>query len=96
MNCREFRRKHDAYIDDTLSGVSDARVIIAPAVTVTFAVALLPPVVAVTVADPGATPVITPTSFTVTMLVGLVLQMIVCPDTDAPEASFGVALSWAV
>jgi len=21
MNCREFRRKHDAYIDDTLSGV---------------------------------------------------------------------------
>jgi hypothetical protein len=21
MNCREFRRKHDAYVDDTLSGV---------------------------------------------------------------------------
>ena len=26
MNCREFRRKHDAYIDDTLSGVDLERV----------------------------------------------------------------------
>lgn len=26
MNCREFRRKHDAYIDDTLSGVELERV----------------------------------------------------------------------
>src|SRR2546430_438613 len=65
-------------------------------VTVIDAVPLLPSLVAVIVAEPGATPKTSPELFTVATDVLLLDQLTARPERAAPFASLGVAVSWTV
>src|SRR5256885_2045864 len=65
-------------------------------VTVTDAVPLLPSLAAVIVADPGVTPETSPALLTVATEVLLLDQVTARPESAAPFASLGVAVSWAV
>src|SRR2546421_497161 len=65
-------------------------------VTVTDAVPLLPSLGAVAVADPGVTPETSPALVTVATEVLLLDQVRARPESAAPFASLGVALSWTV
>src|SRR5712692_8500871 len=65
-------------------------------VTVTIEVPLLPSLVAVTVAEPGATPLTSPLVFTVAAAVLLLAQVTTRPESALPPASRGVAVSCTV
>src|SRR2546423_879600 len=65
-------------------------------VTVTDAVPLFPSLVAVIVAEPGVTPTTSPAPLTVATDVLLLDQETVRPESAAPFASLGVAVSWTV
>src|SRR5437667_12752553 len=65
-------------------------------VTVTFAVPLLPSIVAVIVAVPAATPVTRPFAESVAALALLVAQLMLRPLSALPLASLGVAVSCTV
>jgi hypothetical protein len=66
------------------------------AVTMTVAVALRPSLVAVMVAEPGATPVTRPLAETVATPASELVQVIVLPRREAPLADCGVAVSWVL
>ena len=65
-------------------------------VTVTDAVPLFPSLVAVIVAEPGVTPETSPALLTVATEVLLLDQVTARPESAAPFASLGVAVSWTV
>ena len=65
-------------------------------VTVMDDVPLFPSLVAVIVADPGVTPETSPELLTVATDVLLLDQVTVRPESVAPFASFGVAMSCTV
>ena len=65
-------------------------------VTVTDAAPLFPSLVAVIVAEPGVTPETSPAPFTVATDVLLLDQVTVRPESAAPFASLGVAVSCTV
>src|SRR5256885_9431479 len=66
------------------------------AVTVTVAVPLFPPLVAVIVAVPAPTPVTSPAALTLATPAVLVAHVIVRPVTVRPNESFGVPVSCTV
>src|SRR3989475_11005736 len=66
------------------------------AVTVTVAVPLCPPLAAVSVPVPAATPVTRPLPFTVATPGALLAQVTTRPASGVPLASFGVAVSCTV
>ena len=68
----------------------------AAALTLTLAVPVFPPLVAVIVADPAATAVTSPLVLTVTALLLLLDQVTDRPASTFPLASLSVALSCAV
>jgi hypothetical protein len=65
-------------------------------VTVTALVPLIPSLVAVSVAEPAATPVTSPLPFTVAAAVLLLAHVTTRPLSAFPLASLGVAVSWTV
>src|SRR6266568_1474913 len=64
--------------------------------TVTAAVPLFPPAVAVMVAEPAVLPVTSPLALTVATAVPLLAHVTVVPLSGLPAESFGVAVSWTV
>src|SRR5881409_4101462 len=64
--------------------------------TVTVAVALCPPLVAVIEAEPAATPVTKPLALTVATAALLVAHVTARPLRAVPFESFGVAVNWVV
>ena len=70
--------------------------VITGAVTVTLAVPVIPPLVAVTVAEPAATAVSSPLPFTAAMAALLDVQVMVRPASTLPLASLSVATNCCV
>src|SRR5436190_2039755 len=76
--------------------VTEATAAGAGAVTVMAAVPLFPPLLAVIVAEPAATPVTSPLADTVATPVLLLVQVTDCPARVLPAASFTTAASCVV